>query len=202
MKLKKLTRRFYERPTLTVARELLGKIIVRRHGRGVLSGRIVEVEAYLGERDPASHAFRGRTRRNEVMFRRGGHLYVYFTYGMHFCANVVTEREGRGRAVLLRAVEPLQGIRAMSRFRRIPPGDVHRLCSGPAKLCQAFRIARSENGTDLTGHDIWIAEDLAGSPPKRVSRSTRIGVSSGMERRWRFTMAHSPFLSRPHESPR
>ncbi len=196
MKLKRLTRPFYERPTLTVARDLLGKILIRRHGRGVLSGRIVELEAYLGERDPASHAFRGRTPRNEVMFRRGGHLYVYFTYGMHFCANVVTEGKGRGRAILLRAVEPLEGIRVMARFRAIPPGDEHNLCSGPAKLCQAFHIGRPENGTDLTGPDIWIAEDLEGSPPKRVGRSPRIGISTGRDYRWRFFLPDSPFLSR------
>ncbi len=197
MKLKKLPRSFYERSTFTVARELLGKVLVRRQGGHVLAGRIVEVEAYLGERDPASHAFRGRTTRNEVMFRAGGHLYVYFTYGMHFCANVVTEREGRARAVLLRAVEPLRGISAMAHSRGIEPGDVRNLCSGPAKLCQAFGIGRTENGTDLTGPDIWIAQDADGVPPGRIRRSPRIGISAATHYRWRFTLAGSPYLSRP-----
>ncbi len=197
MTLKKLPRSFYERPTLTVARDLLGKVLVRRRGRHVLTGRIVEVEAYLGEKDPASHAFRGRTARNEVMFRNGGHLYVYFTYGMHFCANVVTEREGRARAVLLRALEPLGGIFAMARSRGVAAGDVRNLCSGPAKLCQAFAIGRSDNGTDLTGHDIWIAEDAGAPPPRRIRRSPRIGISTATGHRWRFTAAGSPYLSRP-----
>lgn len=197
MKLRRLPRSFYERPTFTVARELLGKVLVRRQGRHFLTGRIVEVEAYLGERDPASHAFRGRTARNEVMFRTGGHLYVYFTYGMHFCANVVTEREGRARAVLLRAVEPLGGIPAMARLRGVAPGEVRNLCSGPAKLCQAFGIGRSDNGMDLTGPEIWIAEDAHAFPPGRIRRSPRIGISTATRYRWRFTVGGSPYLSRP-----
>ena len=197
MRLKKLPRSFYERPTLTVARELLGKILVRRLGRRLLTGAIVEVEAYLGEKDPASHAFRGRTARNEVMFRAGGHLYVYFTYGMHFCANVVTENEGRARAVLLRAVQPLQGIRSMARSRGVLPGHVRDLCGGPAKICQSFQIARPDNGTDLTGPHIWIAEDLDATPPKRIRRSPRIGITSATHLRWRFTIPKSPHLSTP-----
>src|SRR5258706_407592 len=107
MNLKKLPRSFYLCPTLTVATELLGKYLVRKLRTDTLVGKIVEVEAYLGEKDPASHAYRGKTKRNEVMFRKGGHLYVYFTYGMHFCANIVTEDEGIGHAVLIRAVEPI-----------------------------------------------------------------------------------------------
>src|SRR5437660_1070396 len=166
----KLPRSFYLRPTLTVAKDLLGKNLFRRIGNRFLIGKIVEVEAYLGELDPASHAYRGMTPRNEVMFRAGGHLYVYFTYGMHFCCNVVTEQKGKGRAVLLRAVEPVEGIDLMVRNREwtgigksqtaghfrdpqkgnqraIPPN----LTNGPAKLCQAFGIARNQNGTDLLG---------------------------------------------------
>jgi DNA-3-methyladenine glycosylase len=193
MHLRKLPRSFYLRPTLTVAKELLGKYLVRRRGNTRLLGKIVEVEAYLGEHDPASHAYRGKTRRNAVMFHAGGHLYVYFTYGMHFCSNVVTEREGRGCAVLLRAVEPVAGITAMQRNRRSrEPID---LCSGPAKLCQAFGIRRKDNGADLCGSDIWIAEE-AGNPKKlRVGTSRRIGVTDGKQHHWRFYLKNTPFIS-------
>ena len=117
--LNKLSREFYLRPTLKVAKDLIGKFLVRRLNGKLLIGRIVEIEAYLGEKDPASHAYKGKTKRNEVMFGEGGHLYVYFTYGMHFCSNVVTEQEGIGHAVLLRAVEPLQGLETMARNRGI-----------------------------------------------------------------------------------
>jgi DNA-3-methyladenine glycosylase len=196
MNLKKLPRSFYTRPTLTVARDLLGKIFVRRHGNGLLSGRIVEVEGYLGKRDPASHAYRGRTPRNQVMFRVGGYLYVYFTYGMHFCANVVTEEEGKGRAVLLRAVEPLEGMRSMVRSRGIAATEGRNLCNGPAKLCQAFRMGWKENGTDLCGTSIWIAEDADAPPLKNIGRSPRIGISSATHHRWRFFLVDSSFLSR------
>ena len=152
----KLPRSFYLRPTLTVARELLGKFLCRRLRGKMLVGRIVEVEAYLGTKDPASHTYRGRTRRNDVMFWAGGHLYVYFTYGMHFCANVVTEAEGKGVAVLLRAVEPIKGISSMVRHRglngsSVAVGTLRSLCSGPARrtgaphsmpAAAAFRTAR------------------------------------------------------------
>ncbi len=205
MRLRKLPRSFYVRPAKVVARDLLGKFLVRSIGRQRLVGMIVEVEAYLGERDPASHAFRGMTNRNAAMFREGGYLYVYFTYGMHFCSNVVTGREGVGRAVLLRAVEPVEGVDTMMRKRGLTglgrsrrltdPAVLTALCSGPARLCQAFGIARNENGTDLCGSSIWIA---AGNPqPKssRIADSTRIGLSAGWEHRWRYFIAGSPFVS-------
>ncbi len=157
----------------------------------------MEVEAYLGRRDPASHTYRGRTPRNDVMFRGGGHLYVYFTYGMHYCANVVTEEEGRGCAVLLRALEPLTGIRAMARSRDRSPADIRSLCSGPAKLCRALGIDIRDNGTDLCDGEIWIAEDPAPGPRGIIRQSQRIGISSGTLHRWRFFLGDSPFLSRP-----
>ena len=193
---KKLPRSFYTRSTLAVARDLLGKILVRKERNGTRAGRIVEVEAYLGQRDPASHAYRGRTARNDVMFWTGGHLYVYFTYGMHFCANVVTGKEGDGTAVLIRALEPLRGIRAMARCRHLSPADLHALCSGPAKFCEAFQIGRRENGIDLCGTFIWIAEEKGAAPVGNIRRSARIGITSGTEHRWRFFVADSPFLSR------
>jgi len=171
--------------------------LVRRVGRRELIGRIVEVEAYLGKRDEASHAYRGRTKRNEVMFWNGGHLYVYFTYGMHFCANVVTRPEGIGEAVLLRAVEPIKGLAAMKRNRgslgRQPASRL--LTGGPARFCQAFGIARKENGTDLLGGKIYIIRG-PGVRQSQIVRSTRIGIRNGMEKRWRFFLKKNPFVSR------
>lgn len=196
MALRKLPRSFYLRPAIRVARELLGCFLVRRSGKERCVGRIVEVEAYLGSRDPASHAFRGRTKRNEVMFHRGGHLYVYFTYGMHFCANVVTGAEGTPHAVLLRAVEPVEGIEGMRRRRKLPKHtETVRIANGPAKLCAAFGIGRSENGTDLLGRHLWIAADEGAAPAGRIASSPRIGISRGREHRWRFFCSNNPCVS-------
>lgn len=178
-----------------MAHDLLGTYLIRRSGRSLLAGRIVEVEAYLGSRDPASHSFRGRTPRNDVMFRGGGRLYVYFTYGMHFCANVVTGPEGLGHAVLLRAAEPVRGTEVMARRRgKRGTKDLRLLCAGPARLCQSFGIGRRENGTDLCGDRIWIARDPR-AVRSRVSATTRVGISAGREQRWRFLLAGSPFVS-------
>jgi len=194
---KKLPRSFYLRPTLTVAKELLGKHIVTKASGHSMIGRIVEVEAYLGGKDPASHAYRGKTRRNEVMFLEGGHLYVYFTYGMHYCANVVTEEEGIGHAVLLRAVEPVEGVEAMTRNRNAgnrgknPVG----ITNGPAKLCQAMGIGRSENGTDLAGDKIFITEGID-IPRSLIRSSPRIGVSKGVRHPWRFYINNNAWVSR------
>jgi len=197
---KKLPRTFYTRPTLSVAKSLLGKTLVRKIGRTTLSGKIIEVEAYLGKGDPASHAFRGKTKRNEVMFGEGGHLYVYFTYGMHFCANVVTGKEGVGEAVLIRAIEPLKGIGVMKRNRGF--ADVRHLqgvrrltlTNGPAKLCEALGIKREDNGTDLCGGKIFIVQ---GAKPRAViGTSTRIGISRGKEKKWRFYLKGNEWVSR------
>lgn len=203
--MKKLPRSFYLRPTLTVAKDLLGKHFIRIIKGKKLEGRIVEVEAYLGEKDPASHTYRGRTQRNEVMFKKGGHLYVYFTYGMHFCANVVTEAEGVGHAVLIRALEPLAGTETMMknrRFTRQSDGgqaadetDKRMLTNGPAKLCQAFGIARAENGVDLTGKEIFITEGEP-TPGMKIVSTTRIGIKNGVDKRWRFYLAGNDFISK------
>ncbi|MBI5474552.1 MAG: DNA-3-methyladenine glycosylase [Ignavibacteriae bacterium] len=196
---KKLPREFYLQPTLRVARKLIGKYLIRTIGRTQLIGRIVEVEAYLGSADPASHAFNGRTRRNDVMFWQGGHMYVYFTYGMHFCSNVVTEAEGVGHAVLLRAVEPIAGLSVMARNRSLSLNSEagrRELCSGPAKLCEAFGIARGENATDLCGNEIWIAEDTAEKKRHAVLTSSRVGITRGCEHAWRFYARENPFVSR------
>jgi DNA-3-methyladenine glycosylase len=196
----KLKREFYLRPTLVVARELLGCLFYRKTGTDLLVGRIVEVEAYPGIGDPASHSFRGQTRRNAAMFRQGGHLYVYFTYGMHFCANVVTESEGTGAAVLIRALEPVRGMKTMTnnRFGRKTTAAkrevLHILCNGPANLCSAMQITRDEDGTDLCGNKVWIGTGEAGRDSVAVSR--RVGISKGVSHRWRFFLKDSPFVSR------
>ncbi len=192
-----LPRSFYLRLTLTIAKELLGKFLCRKAGKKLLIGKIVEVEAYLGEKDPASHAYRGKTKRNEVMFRQGGHLYVYFTYGMHFCANVVTEEKGIGHAILLRGIEPVEGIETMRRNRKFTRErkDNQNLTNGPAKLCEAFGIAREQNGTDLLGSNIFITEGER-IPKSKIGVSSRIGIRHGTEKQWRFYIKENQFVSR------
>ena len=192
---RRLARAFYRRPSLEVAPDLLGRHLVRRLPDGrVLTVRIVETEAYR-EDDPASHSFRGRTPRTVVMFGPPGRLYVYFTYGMHFCMNVVTGPDGEGSAVLLRAAEPLSGIDEMARRRGLEAPGL--LCSGPARLCQAVGVDRSLNGTDLVrGGDVWLVEGTP-VPPSLVGRGPRVGIRVGVERRWRFFVLDDPYVSRP-----
>jgi DNA-3-methyladenine glycosylase len=189
-----LPRPFYRRPSLEVARDLLGRTLVRTLPDGArLSGRIVEAEAYRRD-DPASHSYRGRTPRTDVMFGLPGRLYVYFTYGMHFCMNVVTGRDGEGSAVLLRAVEPLEGLDRMAEHRGLESPRL--LCAGPGRLCQAFAVGREQNGTDLvTGPDVRIER---GSPVSEheVVAGPRVGITVALEQPWRFVVATSRFLSR------
>jgi DNA-3-methyladenine glycosylase len=183
-----------------VARELLGKVLVRRIGERQLMARVVETEAYC-QNDPASHSFRGLTRRNEVMFSKGGHLYVYFTYGMHFCANVVTGPVGKGEAVLLRAVEPIEGIDVMLRNRMRRSHRTKRageygksLTNGPAKICEALKIGRKENGIDLLGDEIYLLD----APRPRltaIATSTRIGIRVGETTLWRFFIKGNEWIS-------
>ena len=195
--MKKLPRSFYSQSALLVAKDLLGKILVRKIGKTILSGKIVEVEAYLGVKDQASHAYRGRTKRNEVMFREGGCLYVYFTYGMHFCANIVTGRQGTGEAVLIRALEPVTGIDVMKRKRGFAKsaGATHTLTNGPAKLCQALGIERKENGIDLLGDEIYL---IAGEPilKSSIGTSDRVGISREKEKQWRFFIRGNEWISK------
>jgi DNA-3-methyladenine glycosylase len=176
-----------------VAKDSLGRLLVRAGRETTLVGRIVECEAYQ-EGDPASHSFRGLTARTEVMFGPPGHLYVYFTYGMHFCGNVVTGRDGEGSAVLLRAVEPIEGVEWMRRRRGVT--DPRALCSGPARLTQAFGIDRADNGVDLVaGRDLFLS---AGRPltDDQIGSSPRVGITVATERAWRFFELGSPFASR------
>jgi DNA-3-methyladenine glycosylase len=168
-----LPRRFYSRGAEQVARELLGCLLIRRVGKEVLAGRIVETEAYVGEEDQACHARHGMTARNAVMYGEPGHAYVYFIYGVHDMLNVVCQARGRPEAVLLRALEPVQGLNHMRRMRGVQAATA--LASGPGKLCQAMGVTRRENGIDLCGDALWIvAGRLAAG--ESVRRSPRIGV--------------------------
>ena len=190
---RRLGRRFYARDPRDVAPELLGKELLR----GDRSARIFEVEAYCGSEDPGSHAYRGMTRRNATMFGRPGLLYVYFTYGMHWCANAVCGREGEGVAVLLRAAEPLTGLDEMRSLR--PAARRERdLLSGPARLCQAFGVDGALDGADLVTADRHIAiVDDGVAPPDVPVVSTRIGLSVGTELPWRWCSPGSLHLSKP-----
>ena len=187
--LRPLPRRFYARDSIDLARDLLGRLLVREAGAVRVVGRIVEAEAYRPD-DPASHSFRGPTRRNASMFGGAGRAYVYISYGMHHCMNVTA---GGGAAVLLRALEPVEGMEEMARRRGV--ADVRLLCSGPGRLCQALGISLADDGTDLvTRGALWLA---AGTPTGEVAVSTRIGITTAVEQPWRFTEVGSRFVSRP-----
>ncbi len=186
-----LPRSFFERNTVQVAKALLGQLLVHETPTGPLVGRIVEVEAYRGPGDPASHAYR-RTPRSQIMWSRAGTAYVYFTYGNHYCLNVVCEREGIAGAVLLRALEPLEGVASMLRRRDVT--DPRLAAAGPGRLTQAMGIGPEHNTADLTKPPLYIARaDAAGL---RFRSSGRIGISAAVERRWRFYVDDSPFVSR------
>ncbi len=181
---RRLGRGFFARPALEVAPELLNKVLLGPDGR---AGRIVEVEAYCGADDPGSHAFRGLTARTEVMFGPPGVLYVYFSYGMHWCANVVVESDGVAGAVLLRAVTPLRGHDKMRQARGAAARRPRDLCSGPAKLCQAFGLDGAHDGADLVSADrrVSIRDDETPIPVDPV-QTTRVGLSRGRELPWRW----------------
>lgn len=186
---------FYERTVTDVARELLGTLLCRRTKDGLTVGRIVETEAYLSRGDSASHSYKGRNRKNATMFGPAGRAYVYTIHARQ-CLNVVTESEGIGSAVLIRALEPLQGLPLMQLRRRT---DILRdLCRGPARLCEAKLIGRDFDGWDLSRNDsLWIAADDRTSIPIDIRKSTRIGVTSAQDLRLRFLIAGSPFVSGP-----
>jgi len=193
----RLERAFFARDTLRVARELLGQRLVRQLNGQRIAGRIVETEAYVGEGDAACHAARGRTARNAVMFGPAGYAYVYFIYGMHYCFNIVTETEGFGAAVLVRALEPLEGIDAMRHHRKGRDGV--ELTNGPAKLCYALAIDRGLNGADLaTSEELWIEGDVS-MPDDEVATGPRVGVRGdgrALTLPWRFWLRDSGYVSR------
>jgi DNA-3-methyladenine glycosylase len=195
----RLTRSFYTLPTRQLAQALLGCRLVRRWNGQRLSGLIVEAEAYIGETDLACHARAGRTPRNAVMYGRPGLAYVYFTYGMHWMLNVVSEAEHFPAAVLIRALEPQEGIDLMLQQR--PVSHLLELCRGPAKLTQALRIDRALNGVDLCNRhsDLWIESGVP-LPARSVKRGPRVGLLTTPEpwqsKPWRYWMKDSPFVSR------
>jgi len=194
MMFKRLGRDFYERWAVNVAKDLLGKLLIRRIDGRVLVGRIVEVEAYRGSDDPASHAYRGKTERNKIMFDRGGLVYIYLAYGIHRLLNVTTEPPGKPAAVLIRALEPIDGIEVMMRFRGT--SDLRALTSGPGKLTEALKIGLELNGLDLiTSDKLFIADD--GFKDFEMGSSPRIGVR---DRRRRFYIKGNRFVSRPEKS--
>jgi DNA-3-methyladenine glycosylase len=196
---KKLKKSFYQRELIKVARDLLGKILVKSCDDKIISGKIVELEAYHGDFDQAAHSYGGITSRNKIMFEEGGYLYVYFTYGAHHCCNVVTGKKGQGTAVLIRAVEPVSGIDLMikNRFGRNLKNDkeIFNLTSGPGKLCKAFGIDRSHSGIDLNGKEIFILDNEK-IPNDKTGVSTRIGITRSTDLPWRFFIKNNPYLSR------
>jgi DNA-3-methyladenine glycosylase len=182
----KLRRYFYARPTLRVAQELLGMLLIRKIGPREIVGKIVETEAYIGFKDKASHASRGKTQRTAIMFGQPGIVYVYMIYGMYFCLNIVTEREHYPAAVLIRAVEPIG--------RR-----VGRTASGPGKVCQYFKIDRKSNGQDICGHTIWIEKRGSKLNNNQIFKAKRIGVDYAgtyQNKPWRFYIRGSQFVSK------
>ncbi len=194
-----LPRSFYDRPTLRVARDLLGCVLVHRSREGTTSGLIVEVEAYCGPRDLACHSAGGRrTARNEVMYGPPGHAYVYFTYGMHHCFNVVTRPKGVAEAVLLRALRPTTGLALMRRRRGLPASAPEAaLARGPGNLCRAMGFDRRHYGHDLTASGVVIRAGKILSP-RKISKSPRIGVDYGGDwaaRPWRLFLAGEPAVS-------
>jgi DNA-3-methyladenine glycosylase len=204
--LRPLPREFFARDPRRVARALLGKVLVRSEAdrglpRPLLTARIVEVEAYLGEKDPAAHAYAGRTARNAVLFGPPGYAYVYFVYGNHYCLNVSCETEGRAGGVLFRALEPLTGLDEMARARAVTlhdREDGRKLTSGPGRLAQAFGITRTrDNGCDLTSSasSLWVAADdyRAGT----IAVTPRIGITKAPAKLLRYVLAGNRFVSGP-----
>lgn len=186
-----LSHSFFLHPTEEVARSLLGCVLLHKTKKGIVSGKIVETEAYL-HNDSASHSFRGKTARNAVMFGPAGHAYIYFTYGMHYCFNVVTAPEGKGEAVLIRALEPLEGIELMKKRRGMT--NIKQLCNGPAKLVQALGITKAYNGISLLKGPLRIL-----SPEKKeqfsIVQTQRIGITAGKALPLRFFIKGNAFVS-------
>jgi len=197
--IKRLPPEFFNRDPRRVSRDLLGKVLMRCHGRELLAGRIVEVEAYLGTGDLAAHAAAGRTARNDVLFGPPGHAYVYFIYGNHYCLNVSCLPDGVPGCILIRALEPVGGIEEMAHARGVSvqrAADLRKLTSGPGRLAEAFGITRErDNGKNLTSadSDLWIGHD--GYRVRRVLISKRVGITKAAELPLRYVIAGNEFVS-------
>lgn len=197
----KLKKDFYKRNVLVVAEDLLGKVFVYNDkNSGIkLSGKIIEVEAYDGKIDEAAHTFNGKTERNKIMFEEGGYLYVYFTYGIHFCANIVTGAMDHGTAVLLRAMEPLTGLElfAKRRFQKTELSEKEEinLLNGPAKICQAFGIDKKQNEIDLTQNEIYLL-DAKPISKNKIVETKRVGIKKSFELPWRFYIKDNKHVSK------
>jgi DNA-3-methyladenine glycosylase len=188
-----LPKEFYLRSAVIVAKDLIGKYIFRNTGKEVLSGIIVETEAYTGRNDPAAHSYNGKTPRNAVMFEEGGAAYVYFTYGNHFCFNVVTCKKGTPSAVLIRGVEPVKGLDIMKKNRGTE--DLYNLTNGPGKFTKAFEIERKLNGADLAGNEIYIAKPVPVQRDFVILKSKRIGITKNADKLYRFYAKDNKFVS-------
>lgn len=188
-----LNRSFYAQNAITVAQKLLGTHLVHQSPQGKVVGKIIETESYLGIEDSASHSFKGKTKRNEVMFGPPGFAYIYFTYGMHYCFNVVTGKKGIGEAVLIRSLEPVMGIELMKQRRKTE--NIYNLCSGPAKLVQAMGITLHLNGSDLVSGPLQIYSEPYDKELEIIS-SSRIGISTAQELPLRFYIKNNNFVSR------
>jgi len=191
-----LPRAFYQTDAVTLSRALIGKVLVSRTEEGVAKGIIVEAEAYMGHADAAAHSFRASpSGRTSIMYSEGGYAYIYLIYGMHNCFNITANSADKPEAVLIRALEPLDGIALMQKRRGMQA--LKPLCNGPGKLCAALDISRARYGADLCGNEIWLEETAL--PPFDIAASKRINIDYAGEATdylWRFTMVGSPYLSR------
>lgn len=190
----KLNKEFYLCDGLTLSRSLLGKVLCRKTEDGILRARIIETEAYMGQGDKAAHASKGKTERTAVLFEDGGRAYIYLIYGMYCCLNISANVKDVPDCVLIRALEPLDGVQAMCKSRKTD--KIKNLCSGPGKLCQALQLTKSDNATFLTGNSIWIEDD--GFKVPAISASKRINIDYAEEAidfLWRFYIPDSPYLS-------
>lgn len=185
-----LPKSFYQQDAVSLAQALIGCELVHVTEEGATAGIIVETEAYCQD-DEASHSFRGMTKRNEVMFGPAGRAYIYFTYGMHYCMNVVAGPEGRAEAVLIRALEPATGVELMQDRRGTE--DLHNLCSGPAKLVQAMGLVREQNGVSLTTNELYIKPEVN---KYKVSATPRINIRQAIDKPWRWIAPDSPFITK------
>ncbi len=191
----KLTREFYLENGVTLAKNLIGKVLVHEAPEGITKGIIVETEAYMGEMDDAAHSYKGKSERTNIQYGRGGFAYIYLIYGMHHCMNIVANIENRPQAVLIRALEPLEGIELMMLRRKTDKVNI--LCNGPGKLCQAMGINKSHYGIDLCGFTMYL-EEPNNSQPIDVIASKRINIDYAEQSKdnlWRFTKRDSKFIS-------